>query len=216
MLVLDIKHTLNKSPIMMKKCKMYIVQLPVSWHSIINSLVLAQGVDVSRVLSHFSALSHSTSPRDPRVPSKPLYAKAKHVTLFEANDGDSSEETDPLSSSESSYAESDRSFRTTSFVYSNNNNNNIAVSSNNNNMKTNQKDIDDEPDALKRDHVFVKFAESQVMKEVIQLFSDLKSELGLENQLSTFSNHFHALRRELAGKVPDRLGKFYSVLGFDS
>ena len=191
-------------------------QLPVSWHSIINSLVLAQGVDVSRVLSHFSALSHSTSPRGPRVPSKPSYSKAKHVTLFEANDGDSSEETDPLSSSESSYAESDRSFRTTSLVYSNNNNNNIAVSSNNNNMKTNQKDIDDEPDALKRDHVFVKFAESQVMKEVIKLFSDLKSELGLENQLSTFSNHFHALRRELAGKVPDRLGKFYSVLGFDS
>ena len=191
-------------------------QLPVSWHSIINSLVLAQGVDVSRVLSHFSALSHSTSPRGPRVPSKPPYSKAKHVTLFEANDGDSSEETDPLSSSESSYAESDRSFRTTSLVYSNNNNNNIAVSSNNNNnMKTNQKDIDDEPDALKRDHVFVKFAESQVMKEVIQLFSDLKSELGLENQLSTFSTHFHALRRELAGKVPDRLEKFYSVLEFD-
>ena len=174
---------------------------------------------MSRVLSHFSALSHSTSSRGPRVPTKPVYSKAKHVTLFEANDGDSSEETDPLSSSESSYAESDRSFRTTSLVYSNNNNNNIAVSSNNNNnnnnnMKTNQKDIDDEPDALKRDHVFVKFAESQVMKEVIQLFSDLKSELGLENQLSTFSTHFHALRRELAGKVPDRLKKFYSVLEF--
>ena len=171
---------------------------------------------MSRVLSHFSALSHSTSSRCPRVPTKPPYSKAKHVTLFEANDGDSSEETDPLSSSESSYAESDRSFRTTSLVYSNNNNNNIAVSTNNNNnMKTNQKDIDDEPDALKRDHVFVKFAESQVMKEVIQLFSDLKSELGLGNQLSTFSTHFHALRRELAGKVPDRLEKFYSVLGFD-
>ena len=151
------------------------------------------------------------------MPSKPVYAKAKHVTLYEANDGDSSEETDPLSSSESSYAESERSFRTTSLVYSNNNNNNNAVSSNNNNnnMKTNQKDIDDEPDALKRDHVFVKFAESQVMKEVIQLFSDLKSELGLENQLSTFSTHFHALRRELAGKVPDRLEKFFLVLGFD-
>ena len=72
-----------------------------------------------------------------------------------------------------------------------------------------------EPDALKRDHVFVKFAESQVMKEVIQLFSDLKSELGLGNQLSTFSTHFHALKRELGGKVPDRWEKFYSVLGFD-
>merc|ERR1719209_2587724 len=73
-----------------------------------------QGVDVSRVLSHFSALSHSTSSRGPRVPSKPPYAKAKHVTLFEANDGDSSEETDPLSSSESSYSESERSFKTSS------------------------------------------------------------------------------------------------------
>ena len=168
-----------------------------------------QGVDVSRVLSHFSALSQGTSPRTQPVLPKTSYAKTKHVTVFEAYDEGSSEETDPLSSSESSYAESDRSFKTASMVYSNNRNNNITMNNNNNNVRiASQKDsnssLGDEPDALKRDHVFVKFAESQEMKEVLQLHSDLKSELGLENQPSTFVGQFHNMKQGLVGKVPDR------------
>ena len=169
-----------------------------------------QGVDVSRVLSHFSALSQGTSPRTQPVLPKTAYAKAKHVTVFEAYDEGSSEETDPLSSSESSYAESDRSFKTSSMVYSNNRNNNITMNNNNNNnvrivsrKDTNSSPVD-EPDALKRDHVFVKFAESQVLKDVLQLFSDLKCELGLEKQPPTFTEQFHRMKQGLAGKVPDR------------
>ena len=139
-----------------------------------------------------------------------VYAKTKHVTVFEAYDEGSSEETDPLSSSESSYAESDKSFTTSSMVYSNTNNrnNNITMNNNNNNNNLGQKyaisPAPDEPDALKRDHVFVKFAESQEMKEVLQLHSDLKSELGLENQPSTFVGQFYNMKQGLVGKVPDR------------
>ena len=138
-----------------------------------------------------------------------VYAKTKHVTVFEAYDEGSSEETDPLSSSESSYAESDKSFTTSSMVYSNTNNrnNNISMINNNNNLGqkyASSSPPPDEPDALKRDHVFVKFAESQEMKEVLQLHSDLKSELGLENQPSTFVGQFHNMKQGLVGKVPDR------------
>merc|ERR1719237_1432805 len=100
-----------------------------------------QGVDVSRVLSHFSALSQGTSPRTQPVLPKTSYAKTKHVTVFEAYDEGSSEETDPLSSSESSYAESDRSFKTASMVYTNNRNNNITMNNNNNHVRiASQKD----------------------------------------------------------------------------
>ena len=165
-----------------------------------------RGVDVSRVLSHFSALSQGTSPRTQPVLPKKSYAKTKHVTVFEAYDEGSSEETDPLSSSESSYAESDKSFKTSSMVYSNNRNNNITMNNNNNlgQKYASSSPPPDEPDALKRDHVFVKFAESQEMKEVLQLHSDLKSELGLENQPSTFVGQFHNMKQGLVGKVPDR------------
>ena len=168
-----------------------------------------QGVDVSRVLSHFSALSQGTSPRTQPVLPKTSYAKTKHVTVFEAYDEGSSEETDPLSSSESSYAESDRSFKTASMVYSNNRNNNITMNNNNNHVRiASQKDtnssLGDEPDALKRDHLFVKFAESQEIKEVLQLYSDLKSELGLEKEPPTFHEQFHSMKQGLVGKVPDR------------
>ena len=170
----------------------------------------SQGVDVSRVLSHFRTLSQGTSSRNPTLSPKTaaVYAKTKHVTVFEAYDEGSSEETDPLSSSESSYAESDKSFTTSSMVYSNTNNRNNNITMNNNNNNLRQKDAispaPDEPDALKRDHVFVKFAESQEMKEVLQLHSDLKSELGLENQPSTFVGQFHNMKQGLVGKVPDR------------
>ena len=82
------------------------------------------------------------------------------------------------------------------------------MNNNNNNNNMSQKDVSsspgDEPDALKRDHVFVKFAESQEMKEVLQLYSELKSELGLENQPSTFTGQFHSMKQALVGKVPDR------------
>ena len=164
---------------------------------------------MSRVLSHFSALSQGTSPRtQPVLPQTASYAKTKHVTVFEAYDEGSSEETDPLSSSESSYAESERSFKTSSMVYSNNRNNNITMNNNNNNNNVSPKDLSgspgDEPDALKRDHVFVKFAESQEMREVLQLYSDLKSELGLEDRPSTFTGQFHSMKQGLVGKVPDR------------
>ena len=95
-----------------------------------------------------------------------VYAKTKHVTVFEAYDEGSSEETDPLSSSESSYAESDKSFTTSSMVYSNTNNRNNNITMNNNNNLGQKYAISspppDEPDALKRDHVFVKFAEREM------------------------------------------------------
>ena len=130
------------------------------------------------------------------------------MTVFEAYDEGSSEETDPLSSSESSYAESERSFKTSSMVYSNNRNNNITMNNNNNNNNVSPKDVSsspgDEPDALKRDHVFVKFAKSQEMREVLQLYSDLKSELGLEDRPSTFTGQFQRMKQGLVGKVPDR------------
>ena len=170
-------------------------------------------MDVSRVLSHFRTLSQGTSSRNPTLSPKTaaVYAKTKHVTVFEAYDEGSSEETDPLSSSESSYAESDKSFTTSSMVYSNTNNRNNNITMNNNNNNNNNlgqkyaiSPAPDEPDALKRDHVFVKFAESQEMKEVLQLHSDLKSELGLENQPSTFVGQFHNMKQGLVGKVPDR------------
>jgi len=175
-----------------------------------------QGVDVSRVLSHFSALSQGTSPRSQPVLPKTSYAKTKHVTVFEAYDEGSSEETDPLSSSESSYAESERSFKTSSMVYSSNRNNNITMNNNNNN-NVSPKDLSsspgDEPDALKRDHVFVKFAESQEMREVLQLYSDLKSELGLEDRPSTFTGQFQRMKQGLVGKVPDRYAELLRLLG---
>ena len=95
-------------------------------------------------------------------------------------------------------------------VYSNNRNNNTTMNNNNNNnvkfvnKKETNSSLGDEPDGLKRDHVFVKFAESQEMKEVLQLYKDLRSELGLENHRPTFSEQFHSMKQGLVGKVPDR------------
>ena len=153
-----------------------------------------QGVDVSRVLSHFTALSQGGATPVARLPRMP-YSKAKHVTVHEAGE-ESGEETDPLSSSESSCG-SERSFTTSSLVYNNNMMNNNAV------KDLNANPIVDEQDSLKGNHEFVRFAESTELEEVLEVFEGLRREAGVEGQ-ATLHTTLPGLRGSLGPRIPHR------------
>ena len=149
-----------------------------------------QGVDVSRVLSHFRALGEGRTQMQ--------YSKSKHVTVHEAEEEDESfSETDPLSSSDTS-SESERSFPTSSLIYSN------IHHVNNNILEVNRNAMDDPDSPLKSEHEFVKFAESTELLEVLHLFQQIRNNLGVDQQAKSLKGVFPELKKGLRGKVPNR------------
>ena len=70
---------------------------------------------------------------------------------------------------------------------------------------------DDQLDG-KRDHQFVRFAESTDLLEVLSIFSNIKNNLGLEVHSWTFKNVFPILKDELKSKIPHRYEELFSHL----
>jgi hypothetical protein len=158
-----------------------------------------QGVDVSRVLGHFTRLSEAAGCPAGRREARPGPFRPRHVTLPEAaTEEESSEETDPLSSSESSVTGSERSFTASTLIYTN-------PGPNAELKDINQNAVLDEIDSSKSEHEFVRFAECQDLPEVLSRFRALLARLvpapGLRPTLPAI---LPALRKALAGQVPHR------------
>ena len=64
----------------------------------------------------------------------------------------------------------------------------------------------------KRDHEFVRFAESTDLLEVLDIFFTIKKNLGLEVHSGTFRNVFPILKAELKSKIPYRYEELFTHL----
>ena len=64
----------------------------------------------------------------------------------------------------------------------------------------------------KRDHEFVRFAESTDLLEVLDIFFTIKNNLGLEVHSGTFRNVFPILKAELKSKIPYRYEELFTHL----
>ena len=161
-----------------------------------------RGVDVSRVLRHFrdlhqDKLGQKVSGRSPPVSlareDRPRAALSQRLPLH-MEEEESGEETDPLSSSESSSGGSERSLNISSLVYT----------SNNNIMDINQNSVDSLDSPSKNNHEFVHFAESPDLLTVLRTFADLRQNLNIAENLKTFRQVFPALQQKLANRIPHR------------
>ena len=72
--------------------------------------------------------------------------------------------------------------------------------------------LTDELDTSKQGHDFVKFAESTDMLQVLDIFKNIKENLGLEVHPGTFKNVFFILKEDLRQKIPYRYGELFDHL----
>ena len=64
----------------------------------------------------------------------------------------------------------------------------------------------------RNDHSFVKFAEAQDLQDVLRIFSQVKSELGLSENISSFQEIFVPLFRSLSPLLPHRYSELLRMI----
>ena len=69
----------------------------------------------------------------------------------------------------------------------------------------------DDVDA-KRDHEFVRLAESTDLAEILEIFNQMKERIGLSDLPQTFTDVFPKLRDELSNKIPHRYSELLKLL----
>ena len=73
------------------------------------------------------------------------------------------------------------------------------------------KKVDDVVDA-RRDHEFVKLAESQDLEEILEIFNQIKGTIGLSDRPETFRDVFPKLDQELSARIPHRYSELFKML----
>ena len=73
------------------------------------------------------------------------------------------------------------------------------------------KKVDDVVDA-RRDHEFVKLAESQDLEEILEIFNQIKGTLGLSDRPEPFKDVFPKLEQELSDRIPHRYSELFKLL----
>ena len=71
--------------------------------------------------------------------------------------------------------------------------------------------VDDVVDA-RRDHEFVKLAESQDLEEILEIFNKIKGTIGLSDRPEPFKNVFPKLEQELSDRIPHRYSELFRLL----
>ena len=71
--------------------------------------------------------------------------------------------------------------------------------------------VDDVVDA-RRDHVFVKLAESQDLEEILEIFNQIKGAVGLSDRPESFKDVFPKLEEELSDRIPHRYSELFRLL----
>jgi len=139
------------------------------------------------------------------VASGQKYGGRSHHTTFisRTEDEESSDEIELLSSEEDSSINQSPEQR------------DVSDEELNNNLEDDGENsyiITDEYDSKKNEHDFVKFAESTNMLQVLDIFRNIKENLGLEVHPGTFKNVFYILKEELRQKIPYRYGELFDHL----
>ena len=73
------------------------------------------------------------------------------------------------------------------------------------------KKVDDVVDA-RRDHEFVKLAESQDLEEILEIFNQIKGTVGLSDRPKPFKDVFPKLEQELSDRIPHRYSELFKLL----
>ena len=71
--------------------------------------------------------------------------------------------------------------------------------------------VDDVVDA-RRDHEFVKLAESQDLEEILEIFNQIKGTVGLSDRPEPFKDVFPKLEQELSDRIPHRYSELFKLL----
>ena len=71
--------------------------------------------------------------------------------------------------------------------------------------------VDDVVDA-RRDHEFVKLAESQDLEEILEIFNQIKGTVGLSDRPEPFKDVFPKLEEELSDRIPHRYSELFKLL----